>query len=95
MFEDLYTEINQKNMSFAQLGSLSGYIDQHHSAGKMMGAKIKYLETTIDFRTNSIFRVELRGFRGDKHFYTSNEGQELGPLYNRIMEWLKGFEGSE
>lgn len=52
--------------------------------------KIKYMYPSIDFRTNTVFAVEFRGF-GIDHlvFHCQNECCDLpDSLFTRVKAWL-------
>ena len=85
-----------KSLTYTEFYDILKYINENHSLVK--GRMIKYTDTSFDFRTNEIWRVEFRGFfRPSKIFTHTNASQESRAisLYDQIMTWLKEGEVNE
>lgn len=88
---------NNSAMSFAEFNELLVYISIHHSpiafsrvAKDNNWKKVKYLHPDIDFRTNSVFAMTVRGVGYEKQFHTQNECSDLKEtLKERVVAFLR------
>lgn len=86
------------SLTTAQFKEVLQEVNKNHSLIK--GRAIKYLDSSFDFRTLSFWRIEFRGFAGNKVFTVTNRGEmvdgeylaDIGNLYDEIMQWLKEGE---
>lgn len=62
------------------------------SYGMEHGVKrpIKYADFDFDNRTKDYYHIRLRGWGGwEKSFHVMNEQRTAGPIYDRVIEFLK------
>lgn len=84
--------IKDKSLTLKEYADLIEYINKNHKFGSTKkGSKhIKYVETTFDTRTSTIYRVVLRGFGKEEEFTTVNGGMDnYNSLKEGIMEYLE------
>lgn len=81
-----------KSLSLKEYAELIKYINENHEFGSLKdGSKhIKYIDTTFDTRTSTIYRVALRGFEVEKEFTTVNGGMDgYNSLKEGVMDYLE------
>lgn len=72
-------------MTCTEFNELVNLIRKEHSFGKG-GKMVKYIEPTLDMRTDDVFHVTFRGFFAEKTFdFRDNERSML----DNIHKWLK------
>lgn len=67
------------------------YINENHKFGSLKedSKHIKYIDTSFDIRTSTIYRVVLRGFEVEKEFTTVNGGMDdYSSLKEGIIDYL-------
>ena len=83
-----------KALSLSQFTDILEEIEKNHCL--ITGRGVKYVDSSFDFRTNSIWQVVMRPFGQEKVFTVANrikkvKGEyvdEVGSLYDEIMTWL-------
>lgn len=79
-------------MNLTQYNSLLYFINKYHSFGgidkKRKGKRIKYIDNTLDFRTNCIFSVTLKGMGNEIKFTTANISLRNDVPYTSLYEWI-------
>ena len=79
-----------KALNMAQFNKILNEIDAHHCLVK--GRCVKYVDSSFDFRTNSIWRVVIRPFGEPRVFTVTNRFGDDAPkhdsLFEEIMDWL-------
>lgn len=84
--------IKDKNLSLKEYVELIKYINENHKFGSLKedSKHIKYIDTSFDTRTSTIYRVVLRGFGKEKEFTTVNGGMDdYSSLKEGIIDYLE------
>ena len=82
--------MKDKSLSLKEYAELIKYINENHKFGSLnKGSKhVKYINTSFDTRTSTIYRVVLRGFGKEKEFTTVNGGMDG---YNSLKEGIMNY----
>lgn len=83
-------------LSIEQFVELNKYIQENHSPfskNELGYRRVKYVDFTIDYRTNDIFSIHIRGWGRDKLFTITNEQRDNPKsLGQRVVDYLQGKE---
>jgi len=82
-----------KSLTMQEFRDILNYINEHHKL--VMGRCVKYVDSSFDFRTGEVWRVEIRGFFRPSVVFTHTNATEESraiPLKDQIMTWLKEGE---